>query len=586
MGDRKWNRWPHTRRQSQANEALFESSTSGQAAESPKPRKRGRKPKKQPKEQKVAGQQEALDDDDLPKDPRRRQRNRIAANKRRLRKRDEALVLASREEAMEDQNRYLMMCFDSLKVEIYQLKTELLRHTECNCVLIQNYIANEAQKCVERGAACSTAFDIYGNSLSLCDGSPSGAITAEELNMYSLNGGCFPSTPRTSSQQGSSTSEITGVMFDMMGLGPFQTATIPPDSMALTHPVLPLSFTEYGPGLSVYEGPRELQAAAAVVTGDIHMGMQPNLARDFIYQISISRQTTSSHNRCNWLSMAVLSKLLGFPSLTLAAVVESVLAIKLFPNYYSTQSHLAAVATILLVNYAFGIVFWVLLYPVLFSPLRRIPGPKASEISFLFFKRNRAYLSPAYRALIVKDKPVGDLILELAKQYPEEDLITLNSFRDQICIMNPQLLADLLVYNCYNFAKPKRISSFLRHILGDGLIIVEGDQHKFLRRNTMPAFHLRHIKELYPMMWAKGETLAKALNQDMAASRSSVVELNGWASKVTLDIIGIAGLGHKFDAVEKRKDPLADIYEQLLEPDREKLIFAMISLALVYQSFV
>ncbi|KAK2684371.1 hypothetical protein QWA68_016788 [Fusarium oxysporum] len=260
MGDRKWNRWPHTRRQSQANEALFESSTSGQAAESPKPRKRGRKPKKQPKEQKVAGQQEALDDDDLPKDPRRRQRNRIAANKCRLRKRDEALALASREEAMEDQNRYLMMCFDSLKVEIYQLKTELLRHTECNCVLIQNYIANEAQKCVERGAACSTAFDIYGNSLSLCDGSPSGAITAEELNMYSLNGGCFPSTPRTSSQQGSSTSEITGVMFDMMGLGPFQTATIPPDSMALTHPVLPLSFTEYGPGLSVYEGPRELQA--------------------------------------------------------------------------------------------------------------------------------------------------------------------------------------------------------------------------------------------------------------------------------------------------------------------------------------
>ncbi|KAH7187673.1 cytochrome P450 [Fusarium oxysporum] len=246
--------------------------------------------------------------------------------------------------------------------------------------------------------------------------------------------------------------------------------------------------------------------------------------------------------------MAVVSKLLGFPSLTLAAVVESVLAIKLFPNYYSTQSHLAAVATILLVNYAFGIVFWVLLYPVLFSPLRRIPGPKA-------------YLSPAYRALIVKDKPAGDLFLELAKQYPEEDLITLNSFRDQICIMNPQLLADLLVYNCYNFAKPKRISLFLRHILGDGLIIVEGDQHKFLRRNTMPAFHFRHIKELYPMM-------------------SSVVELNGWASKVTLDIIGIAGLGHKFDAVEKRKDPLADIYEQLLEPDREKLIFAMISLAI------
>jgi hypothetical protein len=37
------------------------------------------------------------------------------------------------------------------------------------------------------------------------------------------------------------------------------------------------------------------------------------------------------------------------------------------------------VATILTINYAFGVVFWVLLYPIVFSPLRRIPGPKVSQ---------------------------------------------------------------------------------------------------------------------------------------------------------------------------------------------------------------
>ncbi|XEV07402.1 hypothetical protein FSHL1_012689 [Fusarium sambucinum] len=264
--------------------------------------------------------------------------------------------------------------------------------------------------------------------------------------------------------------------------------------------------------------------------------------------------------------MAVLSKLLSFPSLTLAACIEGFFAIKLFPNYYSSQSHLTAVVTILLINYAFGVIFWVLLYPRLFSPLRRIPGPKA-------------YLSAAHHSLVVKGRPSGDLFLDLAKEYPRQDIIMLNSTRDQVCIMNPQLLADLLVHNCYDFAKPKRISGFLRHVLGDGLIIVEGEQHKFLRKNSTPAFHFRHIKELYPMMWTKSETLTKAIAQDIKASRSSVVELNGWASKVTLDIIGIAGLGRKFDAVEKKIDPLADIYEQLLEPDREKLIFAMLSLA-------
>ena len=73
-----------------------------------------------------------------------------------------------------------------------------------------------------------------------------------------------------------------------------------------------------------------------------------------------------------------MSKILTFPNLTLAACVEGFFAIKLFPNYYSSSSHLAVVAFILLINYAFGVVFWVLLYPVLFSPLRRIPGPKVS----------------------------------------------------------------------------------------------------------------------------------------------------------------------------------------------------------------
>jgi hypothetical protein len=76
--------------------------------------------------------------------------------------------------------------------------------------------------------------------------------------------------------------------------------------------------------------------------------------------------------------MAIAAQLFSLPSLTLAAAAESFLAIRLFPDYYGTQSHLATVATILLINYAFGLVFWTLLYPRLFSPLRRIPGPKVS----------------------------------------------------------------------------------------------------------------------------------------------------------------------------------------------------------------
>ncbi|KAH8168469.1 bZIP transcription factor domain-containing protein [Sarocladium implicatum] len=95
---------------------------------------------------------ELSDLNDIPQTQRMRvmERNRIAATKCRTRKRSEASTLASCEQQMEEQHRQLSSCFESLRHELYVLKTQLLQHTDCNCVLIQRYIANEAKKSVDR----------------------------------------------------------------------------------------------------------------------------------------------------------------------------------------------------------------------------------------------------------------------------------------------------------------------------------------------------------------------------------------------------------------------------------------------------
>jgi cytochrome P450 len=194
-------------------------------------------------------------------------------------------------------------------------------------------------------------------------------------------------------------------------------------------------------------------------------------------------------------------------------------------------------------------------------------------------------ISAAYRTIAVKEGPAGDLFLDLAKRYPDEDLIALDAFGRQIFVAKPRLLADLLSHKCYDFAKPKRIAAFLRLIIGDGLITVEEDSHKFLRKNTLPAFHARHITDLYPMIWTKAGILTRRLQSEIAngasteSKGSAVLELTAWASKVTLDIIGIAGMGREINAVEKASDPLQELYEELLEPSREKIIFAALNLA-------
>ena len=57
----------------------------------------------------------------------------------------------------------------------------------------------------------------------------------------------------------------------------------------------------------------------------------------------------------------------------------------------------------------------------------------------------------------------------------------------------------------------------------------------------MPAFSFRHVKDLYPVFWAKSMEMMRAISVQVTAAGVTDVEVNGWASRDTLDIIGLAG---------------------------------------------
>lgn len=120
------------------------------------------------------------------------ERNRVAATKCRTRKRSEASTLAQCEQEMEDRNRQLSATFEELRHEIYILKTQLLQHNNCSCVLIQKYIANEAKKSVDklvgdRGAGTETAVPAERGSISTPDwpSSSRGSTITESIHTQS-----------------------------------------------------------------------------------------------------------------------------------------------------------------------------------------------------------------------------------------------------------------------------------------------------------------------------------------------------------------------------------------------------------------
>ncbi|KAF2774449.1 putative P450 monooxygenase [Teratosphaeria nubilosa] len=175
------------------------------------------------------------------------------------------------------------------------------------------------------------------------------------------------------------------------------------------------------------------------------------------------------------------------------------------------------------------------------------------------------------------------------KEVPNDGLIRFYGFfnADRVLLASPKALGELLVSKTYDFEKPKPARDFLRKILGDGLIIVEGDVHKFQRKNIMPMFSFRSIKDLYPIFWDKSIQLVQGVAQQIAEhpeqrgeskSKTSVVEINHWANQVTMDIIGLAAMGRDIQALKNSDDPLVQKYEEILEPTVEKQIFFLISL--------
>jgi cytochrome P450 len=150
--------------------------------------------------------------------------------------------------------------------------------------------------------------------------------------------------------------------------------------------------------------------------------------------------------------------------------------------------------------------------------------------------------------------------------------------RDMLLVTSPKALGEILVTKSYSFEKPERARGFLRLFLGDGLVVTEGDQHKFQRKNTMPVFSFRHIKDLYPMMWTKAVGLIAQVEKQAEGRQTQQVDLSTWSTKATMDAIGVAGLGRELNTIVNSDDPLIHNFEEITEPTIEKVVYAAIGL--------
>lgn len=160
---------------------------------------------------------------------------------------------------------------------------------------------------------------------------------------------------------------------------------------------------------------------------------------------------------------------------------------------------------------------------------------------------------------------------------PNNGIIRFRGFlnTENLISTTPSALADVLNSSCYDYVKPPKLQEFLAKVLGWGVLLVDGQEHKYQRKNLLPAFHIRHIRELTGVFWDKSVELIDAMGKEVSEKNGNV-EFGDWASRATLDIIGLAGMGHDFRSIAEPHQDVVEKYSTLLEPTAQKgVYFAM-----------
>ncbi|THV01377.1 cytochrome P450 [Dendrothele bispora CBS 962.96] len=170
------------------------------------------------------------------------------------------------------------------------------------------------------------------------------------------------------------------------------------------------------------------------------------------------------------------------------------------------------------------------------SPLRLLPGPK----SVSWFFGNLRQIQAAENAV-------------LHEQWTEEygPTIKYNAFFNTLRLYTTDTKAlNHVLMNHYIYQKPEMAAYNLSLVLGSGILIMEEDKHRMQRKVMNPAFGAAQIRELTEIFFEKSLQLRDIWAAQVSQEGSSAqLDVLSWLSRMTLDVIGLAGFNYKFDAL-------------------------------------
>lgn len=148
----------------------------------------------------------------------------------------------------------------------------------------------------------------------------------------------------------------------------------------------------------------------------------------------------------------------------------------------------------------------------------------------------------------------------------------------------PKGVRDIFAVQPYLFTKPPAITKIIKSLLGNGMIVVEGDAHRSQKKAMQSALKVRQIMDLYPVFERKTAELitivTRALETKANGGDCAFLDLGTYLHQVTLDIIGIAGFGLDFNCLTDSGNKLATDYARGFTPSKDAQKYRMLALVM------
>lgn len=185
------------------------------------------------------------------------------------------------------------------------------------------------------------------------------------------------------------------------------------------------------------------------------------------------------------------------------------------------------------------------------SPLHKLPGPKAHNV-----------LIGDYPYILTQ--PTGSVWKTWRKKYGKTHRFSQGLLSPPAIVTADLTAIAHIQRNADTFVKPPLQLRMVRRLVGDGVLIAEGHDHRRQRRILNTAFSPTAVRDTVPIMYTKAielcQRLAAVIDEDITCDASMTppkpedivpgarkLDMSRYLAEMAFDVIGVAGFDYNFD---------------------------------------